>query len=132
MLTTLLTHHFDLVRWLVGEVVAVQTTGTLNAGTGLVTPMSITLHCRDGVLATVTSSYLPHQARTWESLMIAGPDGILIAEDVVGPLTFPDADSETVETFAPPADRWQNAFWRTIRQHISVFVESIASEARLP
>jgi predicted dehydrogenase len=132
MLTTLLTHHFDLVRWLVGDVVAVQTTGTLNEGTGLVTPMAVTLHCRDGVLAMVTSSYQPHQARTWEPLMIAGPGGVLIAEDVVGPLTFHDADSETVETFAPPADRWENAFWRTIRQHIGAFVESIATDCPPP
>ncbi len=132
MLTTLLTHHFDLVRWLVGEVVAVQTTGLLNDDTGLVTPMAITLHCRDGVLAMVTASYQPHQARTWESLTIAGPEGILIAEDVVGPLTFRGADAETVETFASPADRWENAFWRTIRQHLSAFVESIASDGPPP
>ena len=60
------------------------------------------------------------------------PRGILIAEDVVGPLTFRDADSETVETFAPPADCWQNAFWRTIRQHVGAFVESIASDRPPP
>jgi predicted dehydrogenase len=127
MLTTLLTHHFDLLRWLVGDVVAVRTTGLLDDASGLVTPMAITLHCRDGVLATVTASYQPHQARTWESLMIAGPEGRLIAEDVVGPLRVSGADSETVETMAPPANRWEDAFWRTIRLHVRAFVESIAS-----
>ena len=132
MLTTLLTHHFDLVRWLVGDVVAVQTMGTLDEGSGLVTPMALMLHCRDGGLAKVTSSYQPRQARTWESLTIAGPEGMLIAEDVVGPLSVRGADSETVETFAPPAGRWEDAFWRTIRQHVCAFVESIASGGSPP
>ncbi len=127
MLTTLLTHHFDLVRWLVGDVVAVHTTGQLNRETGLVTPMSITLECRAGNRATVNSSYQPNRARTWETLGISGPGGILIARDVVGRVVFHAAGSETEETFAPPVRPWENAFWRTIRQHLNAFVESIAS-----
>ena len=125
MFTTLLTHHFDLLRWLVGEPATVHVTGSVDRATNLVSHVVIAFRFRAGAVGTIAATYREGQTRTHETMTIVGSAGSLTVEDVTRSVTAVANDPEERETWL--ADPWDpvSSFWDTIGAHVRVFVSKI-------
>ncbi|HEX4071960.1 MAG TPA: Gfo/Idh/MocA family oxidoreductase [Planctomycetaceae bacterium] len=125
MFTTLLTHHFDLFRWLIDEPVTVHVTGSVDPATKLVSHVVVAFRFRKGAVGTISASYREGQTRTHETMVIAGSTGSLTVEDVTRSVTAVANDPEQRESWL--ADPWHpvDSFWDTIRAHVRVFVTRI-------
>lgn len=125
MFTTLLTHHFDLLRWLVDEPATVHVTGSADPVTKLVSHVVIAFRFREGAVGTIAASYREGQTRTHETMTIVGSTGSLTVEDVTRSVTFIGNDPEERESWL--ADSWDpvGSFWETISAHVRVFVSKI-------
>jgi predicted dehydrogenase len=125
MFTTLLTHHFDLFRWLVDEPATLHVTGSVDPVTHLVSDVVIAFRFRKGAVGTIAASYREGQTRTYETMTIVGSTGSLAVEDVTRSVTIMGSDPEKRETWL--ADPWNpvTSFWDTIGTHLRAFVSKI-------
>jgi myo-inositol 2-dehydrogenase/D-chiro-inositol 1-dehydrogenase len=127
LFTTLLTHHFDLFRWLVDEPASVHVTGSVDPATQLLSHVVIAFRFRQGAVGAIAATYREGQTCTHETMTIVGSEGSLTVEDVTRSVTLVENDPEQRESWQ--ADPWDpvTSFWETISAHVRDFVSKIKS-----
>ena len=134
MFTTLLTHYFDLARWLAdgpGEVERVQVTGAHADETGLLAQVTLTLWLAGGARGTIVAGYRTGQTRTWEETTVVGERGSLTIHDVTRAVTWTGTDPDQERTWRPDAFGPSGSFWQTIPDHLGTFLSALR-EGRAP
>lgn len=135
MLTTLLVHHFDLLRFLAGEVHSVSATGgpvtggplTGNPLTGnLVRQLSITIGFVSGAIGTIVAGYLDGQSRTAERSVVGGELGEIVVDDVSRGVSFRGLNRDEMTVVSPDPFVRGDAFYPTILAHVQDFLRAVA------
>jgi len=122
MLSSLLTHHFDLIRWLGGEVLQVQAKLDRVAGTSLIDRALFSLRLAGDLTATITALYRDAQPRTQEAMEIIGSDGRIQIDDVTREARLVDVSGDRVEIGRPDPFQAGDAFFATITSHLHDFI----------
>lgn len=131
ILTTLLCHHLDLVRWFAGEVFSIQSCfGDLQ--NDLLTDLVLTLRCRNGVLAVLNAGYQASRTRTKERLELFGAQGSLVVDDVTRMVTFEQGDPDTRMQFQTNPFARGDAFYETVTSHVKAFLAALVAGALPP
>lgn len=121
MLTTLLTHHIDLVRWLTGEIESVQATfGAPHEG--VVRDMTLVCGCAGGATATIVAGYRPEQSRTQELAILMGRDGEIRVHDVTRRVEWWTRDPDCQTVSHPGLFQTGDQFDATITSHLIDFL----------
>jgi predicted dehydrogenase len=130
--TTLLTHHFDLVRWFAGEVRQLQAHAAATAGGELIRSAVVTLVTAGGALATIVADYRDQQTHTSEWMELAGSHGSIVVEDVTHRATLIGADPGQRHVLEPNPFAGGNAFYPTVVDHVQAFIEAVADGRQPP
>ena len=126
ILTALLSHHIDLLRFLCGEIVSVHAIFGPQAEPGLVHDLTLSFAFDNGAIGSIISGWRNAPQRTWELTEIGGMDGMISVEDVmlgVKLWTTPDQ----AETFRPSYWTGNITFYDSLRMHVQSFLEQIAA-----
>jgi predicted dehydrogenase len=129
--TTLLTHHFDLMRWFGGEIRAVHAHGG-GASTGdLLRSFVVSLEFAGSAIGTIIASYRDNQSRTSERMELGGNAGSIIVEDVMRRVIVAGLDPDETQVYAPNPFVGGDAFYNSLIEHLQAFIECVA-EGRQP
>jgi predicted dehydrogenase len=126
ILTTLLTHHFDLMRYLCGEVTSVHARFGRDRGDGLVRDVVLSLECSRGAIGAIVAGYRDDLKRTSERMDVSGADGELVIEDVTRRVRLVTRDPDWTEACRPNPFEDGDAFHDTLKAHLCAFIEQIA------
>ncbi|MBI4602761.1 MAG: Gfo/Idh/MocA family oxidoreductase [Planctomycetes bacterium] len=129
ILTTLLTHHIDLARWLAGEIASVGARFGCPTGQGPFRSCILVLETSSGALATISAGYRDGQTRTAERMEIEGSAGSIVVEDVTRAVELRGPEADRVEVLRPSHF---SAFHDTIAQHVQAFIAHVASGLEPP
>jgi predicted dehydrogenase len=124
--TTLLTHHFDLVRWFGGDIGSVLAVDAGSGSESLVGNVHITCALRRGGVATIIAHYRAGQPRTWERMDLVGSQGTITVDNVTKGVTLEQVGSDRVETFRPDPLECGDAFYQTVIDHLHSFIGHVA------
>jgi predicted dehydrogenase len=124
MLTTLLTHHFDLVWFLAGEIRAV-TAHLAPPFDGLRRDVVVILDLVCGATAVVIGTYRVAQRRTTEAATLVGSLGLVKMEDVTRSVRFFQTDPDDVRILRPSLFQSGDAFSRTSHYHLHDFLDRL-------
>jgi predicted dehydrogenase len=131
ILSTLLTHHIDLLRYFCGEVTSVHTCFSDALPNGLLTHVALSFQLASGAVGTIVAGYRDDQLRTTERMEIVGTQGSIVVEDVTRGVTLVALDADHVELFRPNHFIADDSFYATVTDHLQDFLEYIA-EGREP
>ncbi len=123
--TTLLTHHFDLLRWFAGEASQLQATAGPNSNATLVRDVTVECTLAGGIPGTLTARYVDDQPRTRERMALVGTRGQLVVDDAVGKVTL-ERDGQAAEVLTRQPQSYDDAFAATISEHVRTFFASLA------
>ena len=129
--TTLLTHHFDLLRWFGGEVARVHATAGAAEQQSLVSQVSISLAFASGQIGTLVAGYRAGQTRTCEWMELSGTGGAITVEGVARRVTLVRLDPDRREVFESNSFTGGDDFYSTIVAHLHAFIDDLA-DARTP
>lgn len=132
MLTSLLTHHFDLLRWFAGEVESVSAQFGTTEGDSLIRNLTMQLQFRSGALANLSSSYREGQSRTWERMEISGARGQVTVDDVAREVVVRSLDADHCQSYRPDPFRSGDQFYATIVDHVRDFVMHLIEGRPVP
>ncbi len=132
MFTTLLTHHFDLMRYFGGEIRAVQATSSDAASEMLMRSVIVVLTFASGAIGTIVAAYRDDQTRTSEWMELGGTTGSIAVADVTRRVTVTSLDPDCRLSFDPDSFQSGDAFDHTIIDHVRAFVECIATGREPP
>jgi predicted dehydrogenase len=127
MFTTLLTHHFDLVRWFGGEPRQLQAHAAAMAGDELIRTATVTLAMSTGALATIVADYRDDQSRTSEWMELSGTRGSITVEDVTRRATLIGVHADHRHVAEPNPFLGGDTFYQTVVDHVHAFVEAVAA-----
>lgn len=126
ILTALLSHHIDLLRFLCGEIVSVSATFGPQAKPGLVHNLTLSFEFENQAVGTIISGWRNTPQRTWELTEIGGMDGMIAVEDVMlGVKLWSGPDQ--AETFRPSYWTENITFYDSLRTHVHSFLARIAA-----
>ncbi len=131
LLTSLLSHHIDLLRFLCGEIVAVQ---ALFRGPSRNRPqdVSLTLQFASGAVGSITAGWREGQARTVEHLRLAGTQGVVIVDDVQHAVTLWHATPDDAQRFQPDYFAGGNRFYDSVTAHVAAFIAALSAGKTVP
>ena len=131
--TTLLTHHIDLVRWLVGEIEDVHLRAGAVQEDGRHHQVVMSLGIVGGAVATIAAGLHPGQSRTRETFEVGGTEGMARVEDVVAEAVWWGSNPDRSEVARPDAFHASgNSFPDTIGSHLEAFVRAVRTRAPAP
>ncbi len=126
MLTTFLTHFFDLLRFYGGPIRTVQAICGREPTGELMRSVSLSFQFAGGAVGTIVAGYRDGQTRTAEWLELGGTTGAIVVEDVTRRVSLIEADPDRQQTFAPNHFVGSDAFYDSLVEHVLVFVEHVA------
>jgi len=131
LLTSLLSHHFDLLRFLCGEIVSVQ---AVFRGQAQDKPHDVCLAMRlaSQAVASITAGWRSGQGRTVEHFRVAGSKGVMTVDDVQRSVTLWQMSPDSMERFQPDSFGSGNRFHDSITAHLQAFLAAIAAGKRVP
>ena len=127
MLTTLLTHHIDLVRWLVGEIEEVQAWFGPATDDQVVAEMNLSFRCRGDATAGIAGLYRREQTRTHELAIIGGTDGEIRVHDVCRRAEVWSRDPDCVSVATPDPFAGGDVFSQSMGAHLADFLKRCAA-----
>lgn len=130
MLTTLLVHHFDLLRCLGGEIRTVFAAAGRGVR-GLVRQMTIHVEFATGGLGAIVAGYLEGQTRTRERCVVNCQLGEITVEDVGRSVSVRGLDPDEITVRRPDLFGRGDVFQATITAHLHDFLDAI-HEGREP
>lgn len=131
--TTLLTHHIDLIRWLVGEIEEVHLRADPMQADGRHHQAVLSFGLVGGGVATICAGLHPGQRRTRETFEVWGQSGTAVVDDVVAEARWWGKDPDRVEVVRPDFfHATGNSFPDTIDMHLAAFIDSIRNHAPVP
>jgi predicted dehydrogenase len=131
ILTSLVSHHLDLLRWFGGDVRTVQ---TAMQGTSQQHPhhVSLLLESYDGMLGSITASWRVGQKRTVEYCQITTDDRVISVQDVQDEVTVWEDSYDTLQRIRPSPFESGNRFFDTIEAHVLAFLAAVAHGTAAP
>ncbi len=126
MLSSLLVHHFDLVRHLAGDVERVQCVTSESSGVELISNLSVMLFLDTGACATIMGSYRDGQHRTRELAIFDGEQGEICVEDVTRQASLTGLDPDSMTLARPPQFATNEGFYDTVSAHLGDFVRRLS------
>ncbi len=128
ILTTLLTHHIDLLRYFCGEVTSVHARFSDATPNGLLEHVILSFQLAGGAVATIVAGYRDDQSRTTERMEISGTRGSIVVEDVTRSVKLIALETDRVELFQPNHFVASDSFYATVTDHVQDFIEHIAED----
>ena len=130
ILFTLLTHHFDLVRWYGGEIYRLHARAD-EMRRGLLSRVSISLDLVSAASATVVAAYDDDQRCTVERLVLKGSTGSVVVDNLGHTVTYGDPKlDDTATTASGPSA--EDAIAVSILAHVGVFINCAAAGRQPP
>lgn len=126
ILTALLSHHIDLLRFLCGEIVSVHATFGPQAAPGLVHDLTLSFEFENQAIGSIISGWREAPQRTWELTEIGGMAGMIAVEDVMLGVTLWSGPDQA-ETFRPSYWTENITFYDSLRAHVQSFLARIAA-----
>ncbi|MFY7952699.1 MAG: Gfo/Idh/MocA family protein [Armatimonadaceae bacterium] len=131
--TTLLTHHIDLIRWLVGEIEDVHLRAGPKQADDRHHQVILTFGLVGGGIATLSAGLHPGQRRTRETFELSGSQGTAFVDDVVAEARWWGKDPDRMEIARPDSFHASgNSFPDTIENHVAAFVNAMRNRAPAP
>jgi len=130
--TTLLTHHFDLMRYYGGEICRLHAISAERSPGALVRNVVLSLQFRSGSIGTIVADYRDNLARTSEWMELGGDLGSLAVEDITRRVIFSGADPDRRETYEPDLFGAGGAFYDSVLEQVRVFIEHVARGQKPP
>ena len=126
ILTALLSHHIDLMRFLCGEIISVHATFAPQEVPGVVHDLTLVFQFDNGAIGSIVSGWREAPQRTWELMEIGGMGGIISVEDVMlGAMLWTAPDH--AEIFRPSYWTENITFYDSLKSHIHAFLAQIAA-----
>ncbi|MSU36833.1 MAG: Gfo/Idh/MocA family oxidoreductase [Pedosphaera sp.] len=131
LLTSLLSHHIDLLRFLCGEIISVQ---ALFHGPSRNRPHDVSLIAQfaSGAVGSITAGWRNGQARTVEHLRLAGTQGVVIVDDVQHAVTLWHATPDDAQRFQPDYFAGGNRFYDSVTAHVAAFIAALSAGKTVP
>ena len=126
LLTSLVSHHLDLLRWFGGEVRSLHAT---LSGPSVQHPRQATIvsESSQGVLGSVCASWREGQRRTVEQMQLIADNRVISVEDVQQEVCAWHESPDSAQRFRPNAFEHGNRFYDTVTAHLSAFLEAVAN-----
>ena len=133
IITNVLVHHIDLMRYFCGEVRSVYASFNPRNGTALAHDAAFSFRFEGAALGTLIGGWqeVPRWTRTSEWTEIGGTKGTVVIEDVMNAVKYWSVDPDRIEFFRPNFFNGQTAFYDSLTNHIHCFLERL-SEGRSP
>ncbi|MBV7332104.1 Gfo/Idh/MocA family oxidoreductase [Chloroflexi bacterium TSY] len=126
ILTALLSHHIDLLRFLCGEIVSVHSFFAPQQEPGVVHDLTLSFQFDNGAVGSIVSGWRQAPQRTWELTEVGGRKGIISVEDVMlGVKLWTNPDES--KTFRPSYWTENITFYDSLVSHIHSFLAQIAA-----
>lgn len=132
ILTTLLTHHIDLLRWLCGEIVSVEAVFAGGESETLRRGVVLSFRFRGGAVGSLTASYRDGQTRTTERLELVGANASLVVRDVTREVVVSRGDPDRSELLRANMFSRADGFFDTVSAHVIAFIDSVRSGEEPP
>lgn len=131
LLTSLLSHHLDLMRLLCGEIVSVQ---AVFRGPSRNRPhdVSMGMQFASGAVGSITAGWRAGQRRTVEHLRLAGTKGVVVVDDVQHAVTLWHASPDGAESFQPDYFAGGNRFYDSLTAHVEAFIAALSAGKPVP
>jgi myo-inositol 2-dehydrogenase/D-chiro-inositol 1-dehydrogenase len=120
--TTLLTHHFDLLRFYGGEIRSIRAVAGHQPIGPLLGDVSLSFEFKSGATGTIEARYRDDLTRTVERLELEASSGIVLVEDITGPVTCTGRDGRS--QFFSPDDA--ETFDDSLIAHLHAFIACVA------
>lgn len=130
MLSTLLTHHIDLVRFLAGEIRTVQATFGPPVD-GLHRQTVLAFELAGGAVAAITANYRERQSRTAEFALLQGELGSLFVDDVVREMRWTGPNQDETLVLRPDPFSPGTSFYDTVQAHVHDWLDRL-TEGQAP
>ncbi|MEX0679175.1 MAG: Gfo/Idh/MocA family oxidoreductase [Pirellulales bacterium] len=130
--TTLLTHHFDLLRCFAGEVRSIRAEAGQPTIGSLLRNVTLSFEFAGGAQGTIVAGYRDELTRTVESLDLGGTVGTIVVEDVTGPVTWTSRDGQSTQSFSAQDHGGEETFYDSLIAHVQAFIEHVARGAAPP
>ena len=134
LLTSLLTHHIDLLRWLCGEIVSVHCRmARPHQPSGQHRDIVLSVQFENGALGSLIGGWREGQSRTVELLELGGTAGYLQVDDVQRGIYIHGLDADSVRQLRPNYIRGDDArFYDSLHVHLHAFLFAIAEGDSAP
>jgi myo-inositol 2-dehydrogenase/D-chiro-inositol 1-dehydrogenase len=130
--TTLLTHHFDLVRFYGGEVRTISAVAAHEDIEPLVRDVAITCELADGATAAIAAGYRDELTHTVESFELRGTSGVVTVDDVTGPVTLARGPASGGTLAAQEKFRSDETFYDSLTSHVQAFLAAVVEDTPIP
>lgn len=130
--TTLLTHHFDLLRYYGGEIRGLHAAAGDEPAGALLRSVTVSVKFISGAIGTIVAGYRDGQTRTAEWMELGGTSGAIAVEDITRRVTLTLSDPDRVQIFQPNHFTGGDAFYDSLIEHVQAFIEHVARGARPP
>ncbi len=128
LLTTLLTHHIDLLQWFCGEVKNVHARCARPDSYGQFREVALSLEFENGAVGVIVGGWREGQKRTDEWAEIGGTLGDILIDDVQAGVRLQGLDADHAEVFRPdPFWTEDTVFYSSLTAHVLHFLECIHS-----
>lgn len=132
MLTTLLTHHFDLMRFYAGEVAQVHAVAGRHAPGELAKTLVITLQFTSGAVGSLVGAYRNWQSRTSEWAELGGKAASIVVEDITRRVVLVSEDPDRTHVLSPDLFAGGDAFYDSLTSSVQAFIDQLARGAAPP
>jgi myo-inositol 2-dehydrogenase/D-chiro-inositol 1-dehydrogenase len=127
--TTLLTHHFDLLRHFAGEVRTIRAVPAHQPIGNLLRDVMLSLEFSSGATGRIEAGYRDELTGTVERMELDATAGAVVVEDVSGPVTWFGRDRTAVQSFSPPRPQ---DLYDSLIAHVQAFIDNVSQGALPP
>ena len=131
LLTSLASHHLDLLRWFGGEVQRVQA-NLRGPAPDRPHHVTILLESTRGALSCLQASWRAGQTRTTEHLRLIADNQVICVEDVQQEVTVWHESPDSSRHYLPNVFAEGNRFYDTVLTHVSAFLNAMAKGHEAP
>lgn len=124
--TTLLTHHFDLLRHYCGEIRSLRAVpGHVPIGP-LLREVTLSFEFTNAATGSIAADYRDDLTRTVERMELRATEGRIVVEDVTGPVTCTSRDDGRTQSFSSRDSGVEETFDDSLIAHLRAFIDCVA------